>query len=84
MCSHAACKPAQSIDKLRLPVSVRGGYLKKLDVEVPWTSLSSTVCVCMCVLARVRRWFSLKSTPLILFGAAGESADRHSSFIAEP
>eukprot|EP01047_Picozoa_sp_COSAG01_P118584 COSAG01_NODE_47269_length_392_cov_0.703072_1_plen_32_part_10 len=32
----------------------------------------------MCVLARVRRWFSLKSTPLILFGAAGESADRHS------
>lgn len=30
-----------AIDKLRLPVTVRGGYLKKLDVDVPWTSITS-------------------------------------------
>lgn len=32
----------EAIDKLRLPLTVRGGYLKKLTVEVPWTSLHST------------------------------------------
>ena len=32
----------EPIDKLRLPLTVRGGYLKKLDVEVPWTSLHNT------------------------------------------
>ena len=63
MCARADSVAWQSIDKLRLPVSTRGGYLKQLSVEVPWTSLSSTVrprtAACSAALWLMKLMFSL-------------------------